>query len=456
MLKLEGQRTGTFCDGITRRSLLHIGALGMGGLNLQQILRAENAASIGSSKKAIIMIYMAGAPPHQDLVDPKPDAPSNIRGDIGNIGTKIPGIRIGEMLPKLASIMDKWTAIRSVYGAPSGAHDSFMCYTGRPGSAFFDRPYPKPPGNWPSIGANLAKLLGPKDKGIPAFVGLAPKAGHPPYGSPGEPGFLGQALGPFRPTESAKGDMDITTLGRVRFDNRRELLRNFDQFRRDIEGANGSLSQMDDFTKQAIGVLTNSKLAHALDIENEDPKTRELYGKGSATRVGDGAPLNNEHFLLARRLVEAGARCVTLNFGRWDFHSKNTQGMKQHAPIFDQGLSALIEDLHQRGMAEDVSVVAWGEFGRTPKINKNAGRDHWPNVGCAFVAGGGMKVGQVIGSTDKTASEPNERPVHFGEVHATMYHNLGIDPNATTLTDLAGRPHYLVDGWKPMPDLAYL
>ena len=250
--------------------------------------------------------------------------------------------------------------------------------------------------------------------------------------------------------------MDISGLGRVRFDNRRDLLKNFDQFRRDIDSADGSLSQMDDFTQQAIGVLTNSKLAHALNLEHEDPKVRERYGKGSAQRVGDGAPRNNEHFLMARRLVEAGARCVTLNFGRWDFHSNNTQGMKQHAPIFDQGLSALIEDLHERGMADDVSVIAWGEFGRTPKINNNAGCDHWPQVGCAFVAGGGMKVGQVIGATDKTASEPAERPVHFGEVHATLYHNLGLDANATTLTDLAGRPHYLVDGWKPMPELAYL
>ena len=402
------------------------------------------------------MVYMAGAPPHQDLVDPKPDAPSDIRGDIGSIPTSIPGIHIGEMLPKLAKIMDKWTAIRSLYGAPSGSHDSFMCYTGRPGSAFFDRPYPKPPGNWPSIGSITGKLMGSRDPGIPAFVGLAPKAGHPPYGSPGEAGYLGQALGPFRPSVSAKGDMNISRLGKERFRDRTTLLAKFDQFRRDIESADGSLSQMDDFTQAAIGVLTNSSLADALDIQNEDQKTRELYGKGDAKNVGDGAPRNNEHFLMARRLVEAGARCVTLNFGRWDFHSNNTAGMKHHAPVFDQGLSALIQDLHDRGMADDVSVVAWGEFGRTPKINNNAGRDHWPNVGCAFVAGGGMKTGQVIGSTDKTASEPADRPVHFGEVHATLYHNLGIDPASTTLTDLTGRPQHIVDGWKPMPDLAYL
>ncbi len=455
-LSLKSSPSKPFCDGYSRRDFLQIGSLGLGGIGLPQLLQAEKQAGVGSSNKSVIMIYMAGAPPHQDLVDPKPDAPYDIRGDIGSIPTSIPGIHIGEMLPRLAKIMDKWTAIRSLYGSPSGAHDSFICYTGRPGSAFFNQPYPKPPGNWPSIGSITGKLMGSRKPGIPPFVGLAPKAGHPPYGSPGEAGYLGQAMGPFRPSVSAQGDLDVSEIGHQRFGSRATLLDKFDQFRRDIESADGSLSQVDGFTRQAVNVLTNSSLANALDITKEDPKVRERYGKGDPKNFGDGAPRNNEHFLLARRLIEAGARCVTLNFGRWDFHSANTSGMKQHAPIFDQGLSALIQDLHDRGMAEDVSVVAWGEFGRTPKINKDAGRDHWPNVGCAFVAGGGMKTGQVIGATDKTASEPSERPVHFGEVHATLYHNLGIDPANTLLTDLTGRPQHIVDGWKPMPDLAYL
>ncbi len=455
MLNLTLNSAGPFCDGLSRRNFLQIGSLGLGGLSLPELLKAEQQQKIGNSQKSIIMIYLAGAPPHQDLVDPKPDAPVDFRGDIGSIPTSIPGIHIGEMLPKLAKMMDKWTAIRSLYGAPNGSHDSFMCYTGRPGSAFFDRG-PKPPGNWPSIGSVVGELMGSRKPGIPPFVGLAPKAGHPPYGSPGEAGYLGRAKGAFRPTESSKGDMDITRIGGQRFRNRQSLLANFDQLRRDIDNAENEVSQMDDFTQQAIGVLTKSQLVDALNIEKEDLKTREMYGKGDPRNFGDGAPRNNEHFLMARRLIEAGARCVTLNFGRWDFHSNNTNGMKQHAPIFDQGLSALIQDLHDRRMAEDVSVIAWGEFGRTPKINKNAGRDHWPNVGCAFVAGGGMKTGQVIGSTDKTASEPADRPVHFGEVHATLYHNLGINPATTTLADLSGRPQHIVDGWKPMPDLAYL
>ena len=193
-------------------------------------------------------------------------------------------------------------------------------------------------------------------------------------------------------------------------------------------------------------MLTSSQLSAALDVTREDPKTRERYGQGDPTNYGDGAPRNLEHFLIARRLVEAGARCVTLNFGRWDFHSNNFSEFKNtHGPLFDQGMSALVEDLAERGLDRDVSVVAWGEFGRTPVINKDAGRDHWPAVGCGLLAGGGLKTGQVIGATDRLGGEAVDRPVHFGEVLATLYRQLGIDPNQTVVRDLAGRPHYLVD-----------
>jgi uncharacterized protein (DUF1501 family) len=195
-------------------------------------------------------------------------------------------------------------------------------------------------------------------------------------------------------------------------------------------------------------------LAEALDISREDAKVRERYGKGDSRNYGDGAPRNLEHFLVARRLVEAGARVVTLNFGRWDFHSNNFSEFKNtHGPQFDQGMSSLVEDLHHRGLDQDVSVVAWGEFGRTSIINKDAGRDHWPQVGCALLAGGGLKTGQVIGQTDRLGGQIVDRPVHFGEVLATLYRQLGIDANKTTVRDLAGRPQYLVDQHQPMPEL---
>ncbi|MFK5922646.1 MAG: DUF1501 domain-containing protein [Verrucomicrobiota bacterium] len=450
MLDIIGQSSGRFCDGVSRRDFLRIGGLGMGGAALPQLLEAEAQAGVGRSHKAIIMVYMCGAPPHQDLVDPKPNAPSEYRGDIGSIPTNVPGIHIGEMLPRMAGIMDKWTAIRSIVGAPNGSHDSFMCYTGRKGSTL--NMIGQPPGGWPSIGSVLSELQGAVDPGIPPFVGLAPRAGHPPYGSSGKSGFLGVARGPFKHSGPTKEDMVLKDITYGRLSQRRSLLDEFDSFRRRMDTVN-EVAQMDGFTQQAFGMLTSSKLLEALDLEKEDVKTRERYGKGVPTNYGDGAPRNLEHFLMARRLVEAGARCVTLNFGRWDFHSKNTAGMKDHAPLFDQGLSALIEDLHERGMDKDVSVVAWGEFGRTPKLNKDAGRDHWPKVSCAFVAGGGMKTGQVIGATDRIAAEATERPVHMGEVHATLYKNLGINANTTTVTDLSGRPHYLVDQHRPIAEL---
>ncbi len=439
------------CDGFSRRDFLSVGTLG--SLTLPQLLAAEEVAGVTKNHKAVIMVYMAGAPPHQDLIDLKPNAPKEYRGDLNPISTNVPGIQISELLPNMAKIMDKWTGIRSIVGAPNGSHDSFMCYSGRKGSTFNTNG--QAAGGWPSIGAAISKLQGAAKVGIPPFIGLAPKAGHPPYGASGKPGFLGIGHGPFKPTNQSKGDLTLNDVSRHRFGTRRSLLQSFDLFRRDVDNS-GHLNGMDAFTRQALGVLTSSKMADAMNLENEDSKTRERYGKGDAKNFGDGAPRNNTHFLMARRLVEAGARVVTLNFGRWDFHNKiydQKSGVNGHAPIFDQGLAALIHDLHDRGLDKDVAVIAWGEFGRTPKINKNGGRDHWPNVSCAFVAGGNMQHGQMIGASDKHAAEPAERPVHMGEVHATLYRHMGIDPNGTTLPDLTGRPQYLVDGWRPIPEL---
>lgn len=452
MLTVSGSLTskGRFCDGLSRRDFLRIGGLGMGGAALPQLLQAEQIAGLRNSKKSIIMIYMAGAPPHQDMYDLKMDAPSEVRGEFRPIPTNVDGLEICELLPRMAKIMDKCVPIRSLYGAPNGSHDSFMCYTGKLGSTL--NMIGQPAGGWPSIGAVTSKLMGTKAENIPSFVGLAPKAGHPPYGSSGKPGFLGFSNGPFKPSGPGKKDLALDGLSLARLDERRGLLESFDQFRRDADQT-GMMEGLDEFHEEAFGLLTSSQLAEALNLENEDPKIRERYGKGDPKNFGDGAPRNLEHFLLARRLVEAGARCVTLNFGRWDFHSNNFAGMRSHAPMFDQGLSALIEDLDDRGMLDDTLVVAWGEFGRTPKINGNAGRDHWPRVGGALLAGGGLRTGQVIGATDRLGGEIADRPVHFGEVFATLYHQLGINANKVTIEDLSGRPHFLVDGYKPMREL---
>lgn len=445
MLHISG-RGKRLCDGVTRRELLSIGALGLGGLTLPDLLRAESGRGIRGSHKSVIMIYLCGAPPHQDMFDVKMQAPAEIRGEFQPIETAVPGIDICEHLPRLAAIMDKLVPIRSVYGSPDGNHDSFICYTGRSVRN-------QPPGDWPSLGSTLSFLTGPTSPGMPPFVGLSPRAGHPPYGSPGHPGFLGAAHTAFRPNGEGRGDLKLNSITVDRLADRKRLLGSMDRLRRDLDRS-GKMDALDSFTQQALGVLSSSRLAEALDVSREDPRVLERYGKGDPRNYGDGAPRNLEHFLIARRLVEAGARCVTLNFGRWDFHSSNFSEFKNtHGPLFDQGMSALVEDLHERGLANDVSVVAWGEFGRTPVINKDAGRDHWPQVGCALLAGGGMRAGQVIGATDRLGGTPVERPVHFGEVLATLYHQLGIDPNAVTVRDLAGRPQYLVDNYQPMPEL---
>jgi len=379
------------------------------------------------------------------MYDLKLDAPSEIRGPFMPIDTSVPGIQISEHMPRMARIMDKCVPLRSVYGSPSGSHDSFICYSGHTTQN-------QPPGGWPSIGSVVSKIQGPYNRSVPPFIGLAPDAGHPPYGSPGLPGFLGVGNAAFRPSGPAQADMVLNGITEDRLENRKSLLQNLDSFRSDVD-AGGEFAGLDAINRQALDILTSSKLADALDLSQEDASIRERYGKGDPKKYGDGAPRNLEHFLLARRLVEAGARVVTLNFGRWDFHSNNfSEAKNTHLPFFDRGLATLIEDLHERGMADDVAVVAWGEFGRTPKINANAGRDHWPQVGGGLIAGGGFRTGQVIGATDRLGATVADRPVHFGEVHATLHRFLGID-SETKLHDLAGRPQYLVSDHKPMPEL---
>jgi hypothetical protein len=300
----------------------------------------------------------------------------------------------------------------------------------------------------------LSKLHGPVDRTVPPFVGLAPKMGHMEWADNGAPGFLGVAHAPFQPNKGGgKEDMVLNGVTLDRLTDRKLLLTSFDKFRRDID-TSGMMDGVDAFNQQAFGILTSSKLLDALDVEKEDPRIRERYGKGDPKNRDDGGPKLMEHFLVARRLVEAGARCVTLAFSRWDHHGDNFGALRQDLPLLDQGLSALLDDLHGRGLEKDVSVVVWGEFGRTPTINKDAGRDHWPRVCFSLLAGGGMKTGQVIGATDRLGGEASERPVQFGEVFSTLYHNLGIDTSRVTIPDFTGRPQFLVDNnYQPLREL---
>ncbi len=451
MLTLLGPKSSTsgFCDGLSRRGFLRIGSLGLGGIALPQLLLAEAGAGIQSSgvrHKAVILIFLPGGPSHQDMFDLKRDAPAEIRGEFNPIATSVPGIQICEHLPRMAKVMDKCTIIRSMVGMED-RHEAFQTYTGR-----LNRN--QPPGGWPAMGSLLAKLQGSGDPSIPASIGLAPKMGHPEWADSGPAGYLGSAYGPFEINKGGgKDDMVLNGITLDRLSDRRSLLASLDNFRRTVD-TSGQMSGLDAYTQQAFGILTSSRLVTALDIKNEDPKVVERYGKGDARNRDDGGPKLMEHFLIARRLVEAGARCVTLAFSRWDHHGDNFGALRQDLPLLDQGLSALITDLHERGLDRDVSVMVAGEFGRSPTINKDGGRDHWPRVSCALLAGGGLKHGQVIGSTDRLGGEAISRPTTFGEVHATLYHSLGLDVNKVTVPDLTGRPQFLVDpGVQPMKEL---
>lgn len=448
MLTITGKRGEAFCDGMSRRGFLKIGGLGLGGAALPQILQAEAASSHKPlDHKAVIMIFLAGGPPHQDMWDLKMDAPTEIRGEFRPISTNVPGIQICELFPRMAKMMDRFSVIRSMVGA-GGGHDAVQCLTGRKANG------PQPPGGWPSLGAVLSKLDGQVTPGVPSFLGLSPKCGHDQWGDPGASGFLGPSHAPFSPFRGGgKEDMVLKDISIERLADRKGLLQSFDSFRRDIDGS-GAMKGMDTFTEQAFGVLTSSRLAEAFDLSKEDPKIVERYGKGTEKLTADGPWKRLDQFLMARRLVEAGARCVTLGFSRWDWHGGNFKRARQDFPLLDQGITALVQDLHERGMEKDVSVVVWGEFGRTPKINDKAGRDHWPKVSTALLAGGGMHHGQVIGSTTRDGGEANDRPVEFPEVFSTLYHCLGIDARRTTVDDLSGRPRFLVESqYAPMPEL---
>mgnify|MGYP003664987998 FL=1 len=444
MLTLAGRRERgkSFCDGISRRNFLQIGALGGAGLTLPGLLRADAASGNGSSNKSVIMIYLVGGPPHQDLFDLKPNAPKEVAGPWQPIATSVPGMEICEALPKLAGMADKLVTIRSIIGSQAG-HDAIQVFNGH------NPRKPKPSGGWPQFGSCVAKVQGATGAAAPPFVSLCYPCTHGPYNEPG-PGFLGASYSPFRPMGPTKDDMILNGVTVERLGDRQALLKSVDNFRRDVD-ASGMMRGIDTFTGQAMGLLTSSKLADALDLSKEDPEAVARYGTGDTTKFidGNGAPRVPQSLLVARRLIEAGARVVTLNYSKWDWHggSYNTifKREAEDFPIFDNCVSNLVSDLHERGLDKDCTVIVWGEFGRTPIISKQVGRDHWPRVNCALMAGGGMKTGQVIGSTDRLGGEAVSRPVTYSEVYSTLYHNLGIDPKLTTIDDHNGRPQYLLE-----------
>ncbi len=452
MLTLHGRPT-RYCDGVSRRSALKIGAFSFGAttLTLADVFRAEAAAkntsggNASTQHKAVINVFLGGGPPHQETWDLKPDAPVEIRGEFKPIKTKVPGIEIGECFPKIAAMMDKFAIIRSLVGA-QGGHDALQCTTGYPLNSL------APLGGRPSLGSVVSKLCGSVDPSVPPFVGLCEKTQHAPWGDAGQSGFLGSQYAAFRPSGPDMANMKKNTINQMHLADRQRLLQGFDTLRKEMD-SDGTLGAMDAHTERAMNVLLSSKLMEALDVSKEDPKIRDRYGDGKPYKFQfDGAPTANDQMLMARRLVQAGARCVTLTFGRWDAHSKNADMVRDHGPKLDQALSALVWDLDRLDLLNDVTVIAWGEFGRTPRINKEGGRDHWPQVGSAILAGGGLKTGQVIGSTNRLGENAKDRPVSFGEVFATLFQAIGLNPDTNPVNDPTGRPQHLADG-KVMSEL---
>ncbi len=457
----------TFCDRVTRRNFLTVGSVAYGGLTLptllraetQGLLRAETQGIAASPHKSLIHVFLPGGPPHQDMWDLKPDAPAEVRGEFQPIDTNVTGIQIGELFPKLATMMDRLVILRSIVGA-RGPHYATQCMTGRTGPS-------SGPGSHPNIGAWVSRIKGSAHPSVPSNLSLFYRTRHGPWGNPSGAGFLGDAHAPHGlvdyvdPGKKVKHaddvrprpkDLVLQKISLEQMQDRRRLLQSFDTWRRAIVDSH-QLGARDVFTDRALSILTTSRLMDAFDISREDPKIVERYGSSIPQHLADSAPRMTTNFLIARRLIEAGARVVSLNFGRWDWHGSNFVQGRREMPMIDNAVSALLTDLRERGLEQDVTVIVWGEFGRTPKINKGAGRDHWPRVNSALLAGGGMRTGQVIGSTDAQAGEVVDRPVTFGEVHATLYHCLGIDPH-TPIRDAQGRPHYPVDlSLNPIPEI---
>jgi uncharacterized protein (DUF1501 family) len=425
MITIEG-RPHRLCGGLTRRDTLRIGTLGIAGFALADLLqlKAEAAPTRGRAK-SIIMVHLSGGPSHIDTYDPKPDAPAEYRGDFKAIPTNVDGCQIGELFPLQAKQMDRLAVIRSVSRVVPEEHASSLMCTG------YTNTERKAQGDRPSIGAVVSKLYGHPESLIPPYVSLRgvdseTGLGAAYLGANNEPLWVG---GPGKQDLRLRFSMD-------RLKGRRKLLDQINGFRRQVEA--GAVQAQDDFSQRALEIVSSSATYNALDASKEDKKVRERYGK--------------DQFLVARRLVEAGVQCVALEVGGWDTHSDNFKSLRNLMPPLDKAFTALLDDLHASGKIQDTVVVMWGEFGRTPKVNGTAGRDHWPSVMSAVVAGGGLKMGQVIGATDSNGSEAVESPVKVRHVVATLYHALGIDPSMN-LIDKQDRPIPLIHDAQPIPAL---
>jgi len=425
MITVEGAAR-RLCGGLTRRDLLRAGTAGIAGLTLADLLRLRAEASPTRGRaRSIIMIHLSGGPSHVDTYDPKPEAAVEIRGEFKAISTNVDGIQIGELFPLQARIMDRLALVRSVARVLPEEHASSLMCTGY---GFQER---RVQGDHPSVGAVLTHLRADAQPAIPPYVSLRGVDYESGLGA----AFLGGGCEPLNASGPGRDDLKLRVTD-PRHHGRRRLLERLDAFRRQVD--HRGVENQDVFSRRALEIISSTATYDAMDVSKEPKKLRESYG--------------NDHFLLARRLVEAGVRCVAIQSGGWDTHEQNFRSLRDLMPRLDRAFSTLMEDLRQRGLEQETVVVMWGEFGRTPKVNGSAGRDHWPQVMSAVLAGGGLRTGQVVGATSANAYEAVETPVRVRSVVATLYHALGIDPH-TTLTDHLSRPIPIVPDEGPIPAL---
>jgi len=441
-----------------RRGFVTAGLLGSAGLCLSDLLRIEAKAattpkSSDTRNHSVIILWMRGGPPQHDMWDPKPNAPEEIRGEFKPLATNVPGIQLTEMLPKTAKLMDKWSIVRSLHHHDAGhsAGDQ-ICFTGYNSGPRADENI------HPSIGSVVSRQIGHLTPHMPSYV-MIPKL-NPGTGS----AYLGVAHKPFetqvdpaQPGPFKLPNFDPPAgITAEQLDDRKSLLAGFDALRRDVD-FNGQMDAADRFRSRAWSMITSPAARDAFDLEKEPMKLRERYGfmpafdPGAADRCG--APNWAQRIILARRLVEAGVRLVTVDCRWWDFHVKGFESMREgFLPRWDMAYSALIEDLDSRGLLDTTLVLSWGEFGRTPRINKNAGRDHYPGVFSAALAGGPIKGGRVVGESDAHGAFPKVNPKTPQDVLATVYRHLGVNTE-TSYLDGTGRPVPVLPSGEPIEEL---
>ncbi|SIO58196.1 Protein of unknown function [Singulisphaera sp. GP187] len=458
MLKIFGGGAPD-CDGTTRRSFLQAGMLGLGGLALPDLLRLRasgataptaTATMTAGNERSVILFWLSGGPGHMETWDPKPEAPAGFRGPFGSIATSVPGVRFGELLPEQARLMDRLAILRTVnHGTGDHTKGNHWMLTGYEGPAF------NAPDNRiqrrPAMGAAVARLKDSRRPGLPSYVAVPNLRGGTDnlfhYSA-----YLGGSANPFivesDPNDAAFQVKNLKLPGGIsikRLEDRRLTLLAMDQLRRDLDP---TLRDLDAYYQRAFDMLTGQSVADAFDISAEPAAVRERYGRHS---FGQSA-------LMARRLVEAGTPFVTVNCVPWDHHGtapqlKTEEGAKKLIPPLDRALAALIADLIERGLYESTLVVAMGEFGRTPRMNKDAGRDHWGNTFSVLMGCGSMRMGQVIGRSSQRGEHVVDRPISPQDVAATVYHHLGIDARAVTFEDRTGRPTYLIENGDPIREL---